>query len=245
MSADTTVGAALPADVAALAEAEGLGRLRQTFLPKRFGKGRIIGLCIATVVLAFAVVPSVLFVLILLKSPDVSKKQAARRLHIFENGLILADRTGPVGSVRWASASVLQEIVRRTVNGVHVGTNYTYTVAGPNGSHLKITQFFDGVKLWGPAIQEGITTAQLPNVLAALEAGETIRFGDLAVSVGGVATAKRGGTAWSEIQAVQVRQGAVYLRKAGKTLAWSNTNVKDIPNFFLFMAVVGALTAQR
>jgi hypothetical protein len=61
------------------------------------------------------------------------------------------------------------------------------------------------------------------------------------MTIGGIATTKRGAVQWSEIQKIEVQNGVVFLSKAGKRLAWSNTPVAKIPNFFLFLTVVDHL----
>lgn len=232
----------IPPEIAALAAAEGFGSHVRTFRPQRTAVWRLVGQAVFGVAGLVIVFPAVMFGWLLMQSPNLSKKQAARRLHFFEHGLIVTDRKGRAGTIRFGASAVMQEVVRRYVNGVYVGTTYTYTLIGPAGAPVKVTNFFEQPELWGPAIQQAITEAQLPGALAALRAGETIDFGDIVVNAAGVATARRGSTTWAEIQAVEVRKGWVYLRKAGKTLSWSSTPVKKIPNAFLFLAITNVLT---
>ncbi|GAA2739862.1 MULTISPECIES: DUF6585 family protein [Kitasatospora] len=232
----------LPEAVEALAAAHGLGPHRETFLPKRQGVLWMAGMVFFVLLgLLLFVLPGLFFGYLLLQSPNVSRKKAAHRLHFFEYGLVVADHTGPVEAFRWDSMAVLQQITRRYANGVYVGTTYLYTLYKQDGSTLKLTNFFANPERWGLIIQHAITNSQLPGVLAALGNGETVRFGDIAVTTGGVATPKRGSVAWSEIQRFEIKNGVVFLAKAGKLLAWSNTPVAKIPNFFLFLATVDRL----
>lgn len=232
----------IPDAVASLATAQGLGLHRETFLPKRLGAGRMAGLFLFAILgLACFILPGLMFVWLLAKSPNLSRKQAAKRIHLFEEGLIVADGTGPVSAFRWDSMTVLQQITERYANGVHVGTGYLYTLFRPDGSAVKLTEFYADPERWGAAIQREITRTQLPGAITALEQGATLSFGDISMTLGGIATPKRGGVHWGEIQKIEIKNGIVFVAKAGKLLAWSNTPVAKIPNFFLFVSVVDRL----
>ncbi|MBT2467548.1 hypothetical protein J7E97_06610 [Streptomyces sp. ISL-66] len=232
----------IPDDVASLATAQGLGLHRETFLPNRLGAWRMAGLFLFAILgLACFVLPGLMFVWFLARSPNLSRKQAAKRIHLFEEGLIVADGTGPLSAFRWDSMTVLQQITERYANGIHVGTTYLYTLLGQDGSAVKLTNFYADPERWGAAIQHGITRAQLPGVIIALEQGATLTFGDISMTMGGIATPRRGGAHWDEIEKIEVKDGTVFVAKAGKLLAWSNTPVAKIPNFFLFVSVVDRL----
>ncbi|MFJ5922798.1 DUF6585 family protein [Kitasatospora sp. NPDC092948] len=229
-------------EVAALAAGQELGALRASFGPKRMSGGALaglIGMCLLG--LALFVLPGLFFVWLLVRSPNLNRKQAAKRLHCFEHGLVVSGRDGRPVAFRWDTAAVLQRITRRYVNGVHTGTTYLYTLYTPDGSAIELTGFYADPEVWGAAVQHEITRAQLPRTLDLLRNGGTARFGDITVNAAGMANAKRGSLAWSEVQRVEVKNGVVFVGKAGKLLAWSNTPVHRIPNFFLFLAVVEEL----
>lgn len=236
----------LPQEVADFAAARGLGELRATFLPKRMTAGRKFAFVVLVPLgLLMFIVPGLWFIWLALQTPNFSRKQAAKRLYLFDHGLVVSESAGPAGCVRWDQATVYQDVTRHYQTGVYVTTSYIYTLTNPDGSTLKVTQFFDGPQVWGPAIQQAVTQAQLPAVLGALKQGQTVRFGDIAVNSAGVSTPKRGEVAWAEIEGVSVFQGGVTLRKGGKRLPWSTQKVKDIPNFLLFMAAVDQLRAGQ
>ncbi|MFE2248563.1 DUF6585 family protein [Streptomyces lavendulae] len=231
----------LPGEVLALAASEGLGELRASFLPKRAGVWAVIGMVFFSLLgLLVFVLPGLFFVWRLLQTPNFNSKQAAKRIHCFDHGLIVSDRDRPV-AFRWDSASVLQQITRRYANGVYVGTSYLYTLFKPDGSTIELTGFYADPEVWGAAIQHEITRAQLPRALDLVGRGETVRFGDVAVNAHGMATAKRGSLPWSAVERVEVKNGVVFVGRSGKLLAWSNTPVHKVPNFFVFLAVVDRL----
>jgi hypothetical protein len=236
----------IPQEVVHLAAARGLGELRATFLPKRMTTVRKVAFVIMVPIgLLMFILPGLWFIWIALQTPNFSRKQAAKRLYLFDHGLVVSESTGPVGCARWDQATVYQDITRHYRNGVYVATTYVYTLTNPDGSTVKVTQFFDDPQVWGAAIQQAVTRAQLPAVLGALKQGQTVRFGDIAVNSAGVSTPKRGEVAWAQIENVTVANGGVVLRKGGKLLPWSSRPVKEIPNFLLFMAAVDELRAGQ
>ncbi|GLW68578.1 hypothetical protein Kpho02_08770 [Kitasatospora phosalacinea] len=232
-------------DVAALAAAEGLGGLRASFAPKRRSAWSILGLAVFGLFGLFVfVLPGLFFLWQLWQTPNVNRRQAARRIHCFEHGLVLDEPGGPL-AFRWDALSVLQRITRRYVNGIYVGTSYEYRLFRPDGVKARLTGFYADPEVWGAAVQHEITRAQLPGVLGLLGGGGTVHFGDMVVNAAGVATANRNGVPWGEVEQVEVRRGTVAVRRAGKWLPWSNTPVHKIPNFFLFLCVVEELRARN
>ncbi|GAB3175239.1 DUF6585 family protein [Streptomyces incanus] len=216
---------------------EGLGQLRETFLPKRIGTVRIVALLLMGIVSLILPPLGAYFIWLAAKTPNLSRKQAARRLHLFEHGLAEVGKNGEVSVFRWDSMTVLQEITERYANGIYVGTTYVYTLYREGGTTLKVTDFYAQPERWGPVFQQEITRAQLPGLLAELEQGRPLVYGGLSVNLGGVATAK-GSLTWPEIEKVEISQGVLVLRKSGKKLPWARVPVKEIPNLFLFLALV-------
>ncbi|WP_406727529.1 DUF6585 family protein [Streptomyces sp. GD-15H] len=216
---------------------EGLGRLRETFLPKRIGTVRIAALLSMGIVSLILPPLGAYFLWLAARTPNLSRKQAARRLHLFEHGLAEVGRNGKVSVFRWDSMTALQEITERYANGIYVGTTYVYRLSREDGTTLKVTDFYAQPERWGPAFQQEITRAQLPGLLAGLEQGRALTYGGLSVNLGGVATTK-GSLTWPEIEKVEISQGFLVLRKSGKKLPWATVPAKEIPNLFLFLALV-------
>jgi hypothetical protein len=227
-------------ELVALAESHGLGTHRFTIHPKRAAAFRLVALFFFGILGLFAlVIPGLYFFWLATQTPNLSRAQAARRLEIFENGLIETAKDGTPAAFRWDSMTALQAITERYANGIYVGTTYVYTLHAMDGTVRKVTDFYAEPERWGPYIQQEITRFQLPGLLDRLDQGETLRFGNLSVNRGGIATAKSGSATWAEIEQIQIRNGVLFLRKSGQKLrSWSTQAVKDVPNFFLFLALV-------
>ena len=155
-SSDTTALSA----VMAAAQRENLGALRASFAPKRVNAAALIGMFIFGLI-GLIVVVGIYFFVVAFQTPNLNRSRAARRLHFFDGGLIVADANGPTAVFRWESMSVLQAITRRYANGVYVGTTYVYTLSGANGVTAKVTNFFADQEKCGTMIQNEVTRAQL------------------------------------------------------------------------------------
>ena len=83
-----------------------------------------------------------------------------------------------------------------------------------------------------------------PKAVERFNAGQLVSFGPLSVGPSGI-TAGDQSLPWSEIEDVQTRKGMVSVKKSGKWLAWKRAQVSQIPNYFIFDALVGAILAQR
>lgn len=253
-------GPVIPPDVAQLAHTRGLGRLTGSYGAKRVRLIPFIGLALLAggpLVLAayfavrgnwggalIVVALGGLFLFLLLRTPNISRRQAAKRIYVFEQGFIQVDRTGPRAYFRWdAVGSVLQRITRNYTNGVYTGTTYLYTITRSDGVTVRLTHFYEGIAALGETIAREVTRVQLPRAIAAIQQGQTLGFGDLAINAAGIACAGRGSVPWREIEQVQVNRGYVSLRRAGKWLAWSGKPAAQIPNLFVFLTLAEQLRA--
>ncbi|MQY06207.1 DUF6585 family protein [Actinomadura macrotermitis] len=158
------------------------------------------------------------------------------RLDLFEHGLTCAMR-GELHVVRYDRTSVLQDIVRHTQSGI---TSYTYTLTDTGGRRFHLTGMFTAPDEWGPAIQQGVTTAQLPRAVAALRAGERLTFGDIWLTAREVGSGQKG-VPWAQVQDVKIHDGVVRIKVAGRWRALTTALVRWTPNFFVFLTLAQRL----
>lgn len=242
----STAEQTLPEDVAALAAAEGLGALKTIVRPARIGTPQLVGyFALAVLSLALFVLPAFYVGWYIWQFPNLNRKQAARRVYLFQGGIVVTDAAGPVGWFRWDSMTALQELTRKTAYGIKGVINYKYTLYKTDGTTVKLTGFFENPAAWGKAIQEEITRAQLPGVLETVENGGSASFGDVTVTKQGISSTKRGALRWDEVQRIYVYNGSLGVVKDGKRLSWSSVQVKKIPNFFLCLAAVDRLSSGK
>ncbi len=249
--------AQLPAEVAQLATARGLGPWLRTYPAKKLAAGQLIAIILFEAALFFCaailavnrawpgVVICVLLALpltvVVLRSPTFNRPAAARRVHVFEQGLIEVGKDG-VADYRWDQIeSVTQAITHVYRYGVKVRSIYIFTVRRFDGHTTKITHFYAGIEELGTVIARRVTAVALPRAIDALRAGQTLNFGDLAVNLSGIASAGKGAVPWTDIQKVSVNNGVVSLARQGKWLSWSSKQARDIPNLFVFLELANRL----
>jgi hypothetical protein len=236
----------VPDKVAQLAASAGLGALQRVYLPKH----RSWALLIVNVVIGLATVIILVglwLLWIVLRTPNFSRSQAARRVYLYEHGIIVADRPDDPQVYRWDQIdTVFQKIVSTRTYGIETARRYEYTVTRRDGRTEKLTQFFDGIAELGPHINQCVSTALLPGTLAAIEQGQGVRFGDMTLNAGGIAGRRRS-VSWSEVSQVQIYNGYVRVGVAGRFFSLSTTAAADIPNLPLFLGLTDRLrkTATR
>lgn len=170
-------------------------------------------------------------------------------------------------AARWEQvASVTRNVVRHLVYGVHTRTSYYYSFRLADGRSLTIRGVLGSrkarasqaakltatpgvttpvtIEQLGRILEAAVTRVQLPKAIELFSAGQTISFGPLQVSPAGIAAGNQSLT-WAEIEAVQTRSGSVIVRKSGKWLMWKSVRVSQIPNYFVFDALVRAILAQQ
>ncbi|MEU0957669.1 DUF6585 family protein [Streptomyces niveus] len=233
-----------PSEVAALADRHQLGRLEKAFAPKRLGK-MLFALHVYTLLhlSVFFLVPGLLFFRWLRRYPNFSRKQAAKRLYLFEHGLIVQPQFGSgMTAFRWESVKLYQDITQLFVNGLPTPTKYVYSVAAPSYGGAEITEFYENPETWGPLLQEAVLRAQGPAVLETIVEGGTIDLGSLSLSRTGISSTKNGHLPWSAVKEISVKGGSVHVMKFDMPSPWSTATVSGIPNLYVFLAIARNLT---
>jgi hypothetical protein len=160
---------------------------------------------------------------------------------VFERGFAYA-RAGETRSIPWGDvAAVWQSISKHYTNGIYTGTNHLYTVRLSDDTRYKLNDKFKDIEALGSAIQKNVTQALYPKYVAALKAGSRIEFGPLAMDYDKLYAGKKE-LSWNDVQSIRVRGGAVSVKKDTGWFVWTNSRVPQIPNFFVFYALLKNFT---
>jgi hypothetical protein len=231
---------AVPANVAAVAAAAGLGALQRVHVPRRRSWLLIIANIIIGLLTAVFLI-GLWLLWVISRTPNLSRSQAARRLYLYEQGFIVLDRPDDPQAYRWdAIDTVFQKIVSQRTYGIETAKNYLYTVTRRDGRTVKLTQFWAGIAELGPHINERVSAALLPGTLAAIGRGQGVQFGDITLNGAGIA-GRRKSVSWPEVRAVRLNNGYVSVDVAGKFLSLSTTAAANIPNLPLFFELTERL----
>lgn len=184
------------------------------------------------------------------------KSGAGDTLDLFDHGLIVKGPKALVSIFMWSDTKAYQRLFHYPQTGL---TTYNYLLVGPEGSAISIGDpkgaamsaalnleanldkftlgaAFEQPQEWGFIVQEQITRAQLPQVLAEIDAGRQVAFGDLAVDAEAL-TVDRERIPWGDLQGLSVKDGEVAFKITGRFLK-ARQSVYTIPNFFVFKAAV-------
>ncbi|GAA4800895.1 DUF6585 family protein [Streptomyces ziwulingensis] len=255
-------------EAARLAVRHRLGRLDHTFAPAKeldvreglrglFLAGSLLGVaCLATggvllgvhVSWAFGLYPLAVAVLgagALVNSPNVRKGLGGRRLYLFEAGLVVDMGRGRLFAVRWDQAVLYQETVRHVIRYKDTeapwGSTHASTLVAPGGARIQISDFFAGHGTWAPLISEAVARAQAPRVWQSVREGRRAAHGPFVLDVTGVAAGRGGVLPWPEVEAIDVHQGVVVVRRRGHPGTWASVQSRTVPNLLAFLTVASNL----
>ena len=170
-----------------------------------------------------------------------SWKNWGQAVAVFERGFAFA-RGDEVRSIPWTDVTaVWQSIVKHYTNGIYTGTSHRYTVQLSDDTRYKLDDKFKEVEALGSAVQKNVTQALYPKYVAALKAGSRLEFGPLALDYNKLYAGKKE-LAWDEIQSIRVRGGSVSVKKDKGWFQWARSSVPQIPNFFVFYALLKNFT---
>jgi hypothetical protein len=168
-------------------------------------------------------------------------KNWGQAVAVFDRGFAFA-HTGEPRSIPWGDvAEVWQSVTKHYTNGIYTGTSHLYTVRLNDDTRYKLNDKFKDIEALGSAIQKNVTQALYPKYVAALKAGSRIEFGPLAMDYDKLYAGKKE-ISWNEVQSIRVRGGAVSVKKDKAWFAWTDSRVPQIPNFFVFFALLKNFT---
>lgn len=160
---------------------------------------------------------------------------------LYENGFAYVDRKG-LQQVRWDQVeAVWQAITKHYRNGIYTGTTHVYTIQTQDKQKVVLDDKFDKIADLGGAIQKGTTNVLYPRYVAALQSGQRLTFGPLAIDGQGIYSGNKS-LLWSEIKAIKLNAGNISVKKEGGWFNWASATVPQIPNFFIFYDLISRLT---
>jgi hypothetical protein len=160
------------------------------------------------------------------------------RAALHAEGFIYRDRTGP-RAFAWSDIeSVRHRHVRYYRNGQHFASRHVYTIEPRTGPRFVLdTQILTDVERLGDDIVRGSTARILPASIQALERGDRVSFGPLAMDMDGLHTTRRS-IPWSAVSAIEIEDGELRVVQLGKWLAWCRFEVAELANLCVLMPLL-------
>ena len=184
------------------------------------------------------------FIVILWRTPNVSASSAAKRVDVYEQGVVMVEQQGPSATFRFDSMALSQQIVTTRYNGIDTSTRYTYTLTDAQGGERVLTQFYERIAQLGQVLQEGVTLAQCNGVVAGVRAGQEVPFGPVSLREDGIVT-RKGVLAWDTVDRVTTGHGAVAFHARGKRLPFATVQVHKVVNVGCLLRAIGRLRPPK
>jgi hypothetical protein len=157
---------------------------------------------------------------------------------LYEGGFAYMDRKG-MNQVRWADIEwITQNVTKYYRYGRNTRTTYIYTIQLNDKTRIVLDNKYPRIEALGRAIANGSANTLFPRYMQALKSGERLGFGPLAIDVKGLYHGSKALT-WQEIKAVKIARGIISVRKEGGWFNWASVTVPQIPNFYIFVDLVG------
>lgn len=159
---------------------------------------------------------------------------------LYDQGLGVVGNGG-VQQVRWDQVTeTYQQVTRHYTNGVYTGTTHRYTIV-VDGKKTVFDDKLKGVEDLGNAIQNGVSNALFPRFAAAINNGQRVNFGPLGLDREHLYSGNKS-LLWSEIKGVKLDRGNISIKKEGGWFSWASVTVPQVPNFFVFYALLRNFT---
>jgi hypothetical protein len=159
------------------------------------------------------------------------------RVLLFDQGFTQIIK-GEMNDVRWNEINaVWQNVTKHYTNGVYTRTTHVYTLQTTTGKRFVWNDAIKNVEQLGIAMQNAVTKIRLPEVQSAYQAGQTITFGPLSVSLAGLSKGNQT-VSWTEIKGVQVEKGYIRVKKQDAWFNFAKVATSSIPNLFIFLTLV-------
>jgi hypothetical protein len=158
---------------------------------------------------------------------------------LYEHGFAYRNQ-GPVVQARWDEIEgVWQAVTKHYYNGAYTGTSHVYTVQLKGGRKVVMDdKLGKDIEIMGRALHQGTAELLLPRYWQALQMGQKLTFGPLALDRDKLYAGKKE-LPWSEIKAIKIEKGNISVKKDKGWFAWASATVPQIPNFFVFYELVG------
>ncbi len=181
---------------------------------------------------------------LLLRTPNLNARVSARRVYVFQKGLVVANSPGKnrpteLDVWRWADVStVFQKVVNANTLGVRTGTYDRITATRNDGAAFSTTNFWDDQDDLRRRINVQVSAALLPPMRRALAQGQAIQFGDITIDHAGVA-ARAATTGWADVEAFDIVGAFFRITVRGKSR--SVAALWNVPNPSLLYALAKEL----
>jgi hypothetical protein len=152
-------------------------------------------------------------------------------LHLFAHGLVYV-KGSSMTVFPWHDTEIRRSVVQQQNSPK---PDYRYWLWRPGSPPVELSPTL-GLHDFGPEMERRLTADRAPADLDAVVAGQRIEYGPFTVDLAGLTT-RKATIPWSQIRAVEVKNGQVQVWQADARRA-QTVDVAKVPNVFVFLALV-------
>jgi hypothetical protein len=164
---------------------------------------------------------------------------------VYEKGFAVRDRKG-VKSWRWEDVvSLTSAVTRHYTNGVYTGTTHVYTLYNRQNERLVLNDVFTKIEEVAKNIEQSIFPLLYGRAADQYNAGQTLVFGPVAVSKGGIMIGKKT-YPWQEVKEVSIHQGILKVsKKDGGWFSGASATAASIPNLRVLLTIINQVVGLK
>lgn len=123
-------------------------------------------------------------------------------------------------------------------------TNITVRLVGRSGEKIALTSNDKGVVAAFEEILRRVNPRLLEESLQRIQGGDAVSFGNVSISLRGIASGRKEPTAFHEIETFGIQNGKLTLKKKGSWLTSLSAPIQKIPNVFVLTELHARLTTN-
>lgn len=167
----------------------------------------------------------------------INRRERDLNLRTFADGLIYR-RNNRKSAARWEDvAEIFETVEYRSVNGIPVGSFYTYIIKLKNGREITTSQSLAGMEIFSRTMRGQLFPRLFVEAVQRYNSGAEVNFGEIAVNQSGI-TYQQKFLPQNALQAVQIADGYLKIVGADGKKAWATVSLAKIPNNFVLMALL-------
>jgi len=201
-----------------------------------FGGGLgYLGIPSSIVMTGFGLFLAVLGIVLALRSWNVLRSSLT--VYLCEQGFIYSQANVSPQPFRWDQIQVWRSVTKHYRNGSYVGTVSVYKIQRQDGYRIGLDNDLQQIQSLGETICEQVARWRMPQALQAYHMGQTVQFGTLSLNQQGIYNGSDM-LPWSQVEAIDVKEGVVNVKRWGSKSHWCKVAASAIPNVFVFLALV-------
>jgi len=163
----------------------------------------------------------------------------------YEGGVACRSRKG-IQAWHWEEIDrFYTAITRHYTNGIYTGTTHVYTLFNRKQERLVLNDAYVRVEDLGKRVEQSIFPRLYQDAVSKYNAGETLDFGPVALSKGGIQARKKV-YPWSEVRQVSIQRGILRVsKKDGGRFSGTQAAASAIPNLRVLLSLIDQIVGIR